>query len=95
MEAGAHVGIGLEHVQVEGLFAGERGAVKGVAVPHNEVQLHRDAGGPWVPLDEGGSEPVVLLTRVDVTHTVSVEKGAIHHCLDYLPLKQRENRGLI
>lgn len=54
-EVGSHVGVRFRDVKVEGLFAGDGGAVKGVAVSHDKAQLHRHARNPRPPLNEGGA----------------------------------------
>lgn len=71
-EVGADVGVSFGEEEVEGFLAGDRAAAKGVAVPHHKLQLHRDAAGPGAPLDEGGAQPVILVTRVYVTDAVGV-----------------------
>lgn len=89
-EVGPHVGVGLRDEEVEGFFAGHGGAVERVAVSHHKTQLHRDAGRPRAPLDEGRTQPVVLFCGVYTTNAVGIEERAVHHRLDYLPLSDRK-----
>lgn len=85
-EVGSHISIGFWDEKVEGFFAGDGGSVKRVAVSDDKAELHGDTRCPWAPLDECCTEPVILFSRVYTTNTVGIEKWAIHHSLDYLPL---------
>lgn len=54
-EVGAHVGVCFGDVKVEGFFAGDRGTIESVAVPHDKAELHRHTRNPRAPLDERGA----------------------------------------
>lgn len=86
-KGGAHVGVGLGCEKVEGLFAGQRGTVEKVAVADDKLELDENPRGRRTPLDEGGAQPVVLLTFIDITNRISVELRAIQGFLDNLPLE--------
>lgn len=71
-EAGSHVGVSLRDEEVERFFAGDRSAAEGVAVPDDELELHRDAAALRASLNESCPYPVVLVSRVYITNAVGV-----------------------
>lgn len=86
-KGGAHVCVWFRREEVEGFFAGQRGTIKRVAVPHNKPELDKN---PWcwrTSLDEGGTQPVVLVAFTNITNRIGVELRAIQGPLDNLPLK--------
>lgn len=87
-EGSAHVCIRLRREEVEGFFAGQRGAIKRVAVTHDKLEVNQNPRSRRAPLDEGGAQPVVLLTFPNIAHGVGIELRAIQGPLDDLPLKQ-------
>lgn len=86
-EAGADVSIGFGSVQVESFFAGKRLCVERIAVTHKKANLHKHPCGSGVALDEGGTQPVVLLSFFHIANKVVIEQGAINSLLAYLPLQ--------
>ncbi|TNN83958.1 hypothetical protein EYF80_005829 [Liparis tanakae] len=63
-EVGSHVSVGLGDEKVEGFLAGDRSAIKSVAISHDKSKLHGDSRRPRAPLDEGRAACVLLESRV-------------------------------
>lgn len=87
-EGSAHIGIRLGCEEVEGFLAGQRGGIKRVAIAYDELEFNKNPRSRWTPLDEGGAQPVVLLTFPNIADGVGIELRAVQGPLGDLPLKQ-------
>lgn len=91
-EGSAHICVRLGCEEVEGFLAGQRGGIERVAIANDELEFDENPRSRWTSLDEGGAQPVVLISFPNIADGVGVELRAVQGPLGDFPLKQNHTR---